>query len=99
MQEAIAAIRRHKRSQTVLDGTQPVPAQPITQPNTPVKRSLWGSRAAAPPPEEPTGPSPYADCDPFDVTMMRWGALPLTTAHKLGGTVTPGCHKSTALRR
>ena len=77
MQEAVAAIRRHKRAQTMLDGSQPVPVQPVTQPNTPVKRSLWGSRAAAPPPEEPAGPSPYADCDPFDVTMMRCGAASL----------------------
>ncbi len=78
MQEAVAAIRRHKRAQTMLDGSQPVPVQPVTQPNTPVKRSLWGSRAAAPPPEEPAGPSPYADCDPFDVTMMRCGAAYLS---------------------
>ena len=32
-------------------------------PNTPVKRSLWGSRAAPPP--EPAGPSLYAECDPL----------------------------------
>jgi len=70
MQETIAAAKRHKRSQTMLDGQTPVLQQPVTQPNTPVKRSLWGSKAA-PPPEEPAGPSPYADCDPFDVTMMR----------------------------
>ena len=55
----------------MLDGSQPVPQQPVTQPNTPVKRSLWGSRAAAPQLEEAAGPNPYADCDPFDVTMMR----------------------------
>ena len=64
MQEAVAAIRRHKRAQTMLDGSQPVPVQPVTQPN--------------PPPEEPAGPSPYADCDPFDVTMMRCGAAYLS---------------------
>ncbi len=85
MQEAVAAIRRHKRAQTMLDGSQPVPVQPVTQPNTPVKRSLWGSRAA-PPPEEPAGPSPYADCDPFDVTMMRCAAAPLNDICHPGNT-------------
>ena len=72
MQEAVVPSKRHKRSQTMLDGSQAQqpPQQPTTQPNTPVKRSLWGSRAA-PAPEEPAGPSPYADCDPFDVIMMR----------------------------
>ena len=73
VQESMPVIRRHKRAATMLDGSQPpeVPKdqQPITQPNTPVKRSLWGSRAAPPP--EPAGPSPYAECDPFDVTLMR----------------------------
>ena len=73
VQESVPVIRRHKRAATMLDGSQPpeVPKdqQPITQPNTPVKRLLWGSRAAPPP--EPAGPSPYAECDPFDVTLMR----------------------------
>ena len=71
MQEAVVPSKRHKRSQTMLDGSQAQQQpQPTTQPNTPVKRSLWGSRAALPP-EEPAGPSPYAECDPFDVIMMR----------------------------
>jgi hypothetical protein len=79
MQEAVVPSKHHKRSQTVLDGSQAQqPQQPTTQPNTPVKRSLWGSRAA-PLPEEPAGPSPYADCDPFDVTMMRCSGLSLDT--------------------
>lgn len=62
--------KRHKRSQTVLDGSPPKPLQPPSQPSTPMRRSLWG-RAAAPEPEQPQGPNPYTACDPFDVTMMR----------------------------
>ncbi|BDA46094.1 probable translocator protein at N-terminal half [Coccomyxa sp. Obi] len=66
--------QRHKRSQTVLDGSPPKALQPPSQPATPLRRSLWGSRAAATPaPEqEPAGPNPYTACDPFDVTMMRF---------------------------
>lgn len=65
--------QRHKRSQTVLDGSPPKALQPPSQPATPLRRALWGSRAAAAPApdQEPAGPNPYTACDPFDVTMMR----------------------------
>jgi hypothetical protein len=87
MQDKPHHARRHKRSQTVLDGSPPVPEpkqaaqqqaqQPPSQPATPLRRALWGSRAAAAPEQaapEAAGPSPYAACDPFDVVMMRCGA-------------------------
>ena len=81
--------KRHQRSQSVLDGsTPPVKDPPAahhdqnqqqapSQPATPLRRALWGSRAAAAPdaPEEPAEPSPYSACDPFDVAMMRSGCL------------------------
>lgn len=63
-----------------MDGSPPKvqqqqqPKQPPTsQPGTPLRHALWGSRAAAAAPEaeEPAGPNPYTACDPFDVTMMR----------------------------
>ena len=76
--------KRHKRSQTVLDGSPPKPLQPPSQPSTPLRRSLWGrGAAAAPEPQEPAGPNPYTACDPFDITMMRCATLlllsPLTS--------------------
>ncbi|KAK9906580.1 hypothetical protein WJX75_004515 [Coccomyxa subellipsoidea] len=65
--------KRHKRSQTVLDGSPPKPLQPPSQPSTPLRRSLWArGAAAAPEPQEPEGPNPYTACDPFDITMMRF---------------------------
>ena len=73
--------QRHKRSHTVLDGSPPKALQPPSQPATPLRRSLWGSRAPATPvaDQEPPGPNPYTACDPFDVTMMRCASPRLAT--------------------
>lgn len=81
--------KRHKRSQTTLDGSPPPKQlqqqqqQPPSQPATPLRRSLWGraaAAAAAPEPEEAAGPNPYSACDPFDVTMMRCIPFTITCA-------------------